>query len=188
MTSRERWTVYPLLFLALGMGLRNHQMDVMQYKAFQCETLEIVSKKGEVVAMLSSTANQHGLLQLADENKHVTAQFGPNGLQVTDAKKNTTAILNGAGLQLADRSNYVTAALSTFESAGNLRLMGPDKQSAVNIGFERPQAGMVVEMPANNVVRIPVLVNVPIKPPASPASETETPQDNTAEKDKPEPE
>jgi hypothetical protein len=139
MTSRERWTVYPLLFLALGMGLRNRQMDVMHYKAIQCEELEVIDKQGNPVAVLGTTPKQDAMLQFMDQQRRITAIVG------------------------------------TASSSGILRLTGPDKQSSVNIGFEKPQAGMVVELPANNVVRIPVMVNVPIKPPTPPAAEPNAP-------------
>ena len=46
MTDRERWTVYPLLFLALGISLkdklaRSVETDRIECKTLVCEGLEV---------------------------------------------------------------------------------------------------------------------------------------------------
>src|SRR5262245_14052319 len=42
MTERERWIVYPLLFLALGAGLRDKLFTVTKAKTIVCERLAVV--------------------------------------------------------------------------------------------------------------------------------------------------
>jgi hypothetical protein len=43
MTERERWVVYPLLFLALGAALRDKLVDRTVTKRIECEELSIVA-------------------------------------------------------------------------------------------------------------------------------------------------
>ena len=60
MTDRERWIVYPLLFMALGFGLRNgieiqadHQdAHVLQTESIRCRELRVVDESGKTVALL----------------------------------------------------------------------------------------------------------------------------------------
>jgi hypothetical protein len=41
MTERERWIVYPLLFLALGAGLRDKLFDQTRSKSIECQELTV---------------------------------------------------------------------------------------------------------------------------------------------------
>ena len=45
MTERERWVVYPLLFLALGAALRDKLVDRTITKSIVCEELTIVDQE-----------------------------------------------------------------------------------------------------------------------------------------------
>jgi len=45
MTERERWVVYPLLFLALGTALRDKLLDRTTTKSIMCQELVIVDDK-----------------------------------------------------------------------------------------------------------------------------------------------
>src|SRR6185312_11083483 len=44
MTERERWIVYPLLFLALGAALRDKLIDRTTTKSIVCQELSIVDE------------------------------------------------------------------------------------------------------------------------------------------------
>lgn len=59
MTERERWTVYPLLFLSLGIGLRSHITSSLDLNDITCHTLksravEITGADDHVRLVLSS--------------------------------------------------------------------------------------------------------------------------------------
>ena len=41
MTERERWIVYPLLFLALGAALRDKLFDQTRTKSLECQELTV---------------------------------------------------------------------------------------------------------------------------------------------------
>ena len=45
MTERERWVVYPLLFLALGAALRDKLVDRTITKSIYCQELAIVDEE-----------------------------------------------------------------------------------------------------------------------------------------------
>lgn len=53
MTDRERWIVYPLLFLALGSALRDKLAKQTQAKQIICEQLLLVDNDGRPAAVLS---------------------------------------------------------------------------------------------------------------------------------------
>ena len=44
MSERERWIVYPLLFLALGVALRDELFDLTQSRGVVCERLYVVDE------------------------------------------------------------------------------------------------------------------------------------------------
>ena len=45
MTERERWIVYPLLFLALGAGLRDKLFDQTRTKSIECQELTVSAEE-----------------------------------------------------------------------------------------------------------------------------------------------
>ncbi len=59
MTDRERWTVYPLLFLTLGVAMRDKIFDVVnvdkvQCKSLLCNALVVTDQKGKQQVVVSS--------------------------------------------------------------------------------------------------------------------------------------
>lgn len=55
MTDRERWIVYPLLFLALGAALRDKLAKQTRAKDIVCEHLYLVDAEGRPAALLTGT-------------------------------------------------------------------------------------------------------------------------------------
>ncbi|TWT94784.1 hypothetical protein Pla108_36330 [Botrimarina colliarenosi] len=53
MTDRERWIVYPLLFLALGAALRDKLAKQTRAKQIVCEQLYLVDSEGRPAAVLT---------------------------------------------------------------------------------------------------------------------------------------
>ncbi|MEX0939214.1 MAG: hypothetical protein WDZ59_15235 [Pirellulales bacterium] len=49
MSDRERWIVYPLLFLALGLALRDKLTQVIQCETLICNRLQIEDRQGQPV-------------------------------------------------------------------------------------------------------------------------------------------
>src|SRR4051812_16312725 len=62
MNERERWIVYPLLFLALGVALRDKLVDRTTTKSIVCEELSIVdSSSGQVLVKLARAEPHPGV-------------------------------------------------------------------------------------------------------------------------------
>ena len=76
MSERERWIVYPLLFLALGVALRDKLFDQTQSQRVVCETLLVVDEgslagDSKVVAAVGSE-DMRG--QRADPGGHLSVE------------------------------------------------------------------------------------------------------------------
>lgn len=61
MTDRERWTVYPLLFLALGVAMRDKILEVVAVDNVRCESLVcnalvVADEQGKQQLLVSSSA------------------------------------------------------------------------------------------------------------------------------------
>lgn len=82
MTERERWIVYPLLFLALGTALRDKLSEQTNTKLIRCQELvvtgeEIGGKEGEVLVHISAVK------RTSAESPHL-GQILVNGLVQVD--------------------------------------------------------------------------------------------------------
>ncbi len=75
MTERERWIVYPLLFLALGAALRDKFGDVTVKKSIVCEELTVVDNVAD-----------------AQQGAHVLAKIGRN----SESFETGYLVVNGA--------------------------------------------------------------------------------------------
>jgi hypothetical protein len=93
MSNRERWVVYPLLFMSLGMSLTNgldrQERAALQDRApdkhgnvevvvLRCKTLEIVAPDGKPRWALGTTAAGEGSLDLIGKDNALEAQLQGN--------------------------------------------------------------------------------------------------------------
>ncbi len=60
MSERERWIVYPLLFLALGAALRDKLAKRTLSDQLICKTLLVVDEQGQVLSQLSGDSMRIG--------------------------------------------------------------------------------------------------------------------------------
>lgn len=106
MTDRERWVVYPLLFLSIGLSMHN-DIEMQAYpranedSTLRCKTLEIVGPQGKPAVQITSTSDGDGLLETADAQGNRQSRISPNA--------------TGATLELYDREGK-TYALVGHES------------------------------------------------------------------------
>jgi hypothetical protein len=68
MTSRDRWTIYPLLFLAIGLGLNANLQNQADHESFdgrivRCKGLVVVNESGKPVVELTSNKSGAGILE-----------------------------------------------------------------------------------------------------------------------------
>ena len=66
MTHRERWTVYPLLFLSLGVALRDKFVPTFEADLIRCRGVVVTGADGADVVRLGS-GQQGGRLELNDD-------------------------------------------------------------------------------------------------------------------------
>jgi len=100
MSDRERWIVYPLLFLAIGLAMRNDlamqdeehggEVDVVR-----CKALEVVGPEGKPTATISTNSNGDGFLETGSASGEVQTRLGAN--------------VSGATLELLDRAGKLYA-------------------------------------------------------------------------------
>jgi hypothetical protein len=100
MTERERWIVYPLLFLALGAGLRDKLFDQTRTKSIECQELTVTAEdRGSRPAVPLARI---GAIERSSSDKTPAGQMLINGQLVVESIR--------AGAVYADRvfaDNYV---------------------------------------------------------------------------------
>ncbi len=208
MSDRERWIVYPLLFLALGAALRDKFIPPAQLRAR--------SIAAEELAVRAVTAERLQCVRLqAGGTESVTAQVqslavaGPNGAQ----RIRLAVLPNQAGqLVLYGRDGRPIVAagadepgrdgvLETFaaDGRGQVKLRSAEGNGVVSavaaggdaaciLGSDGTLAGVFLELP--KLKRVVPLSAAPLPKPAEPTEGKPDPTDAAAgkpqEKDKPE--
>jgi hypothetical protein len=103
MTERERWVVYPLLFLALGAALRDKLIDRTTTKSIVCEELAVVDQEpttGAPARILAKIGREpgaggggylwvNGNIDIIDGD--ATGQFGHTLVKLGRARTSPTA-------------------------------------------------------------------------------------------------
>jgi hypothetical protein len=113
MSDRERWVVYPLLLMAIGLALqpRFKPIDV-QFKTLTCEKLVC----GEGAALTSLTSDKLVTKSLLANRANVTVEL--------DAARAKTAVLS-AGMMKADAASF-DVATSKLHNTNHLRVADVD--------------------------------------------------------------
>jgi hypothetical protein len=112
MSTRERWTIYPLLFLALGAALRDKLTATVDSRFITCEDLEIVDHRGQLQMHLTGHEGDSGkLLVLEHGEPRVVISSSKAGGAVTalDSEKNLLITLghekDESGVMAENRKN-----------------------------------------------------------------------------------
>ncbi|HEY2759298.1 MAG TPA: hypothetical protein VGI75_01105 [Pirellulales bacterium] len=132
MSDRERWIVYPLLFLAIGMSMRNQALfdedrDVRKHaesELIRCRGLEVVDASGKTRWIMGTTKSGEGLLELSGDEGKLAARL---------------------------TSNPTGALLSLLDRTGEL---------ALDIGYQSQQILMIIShrlVPQYQVFRLPII-------------------------------
>ncbi|MGD9720763.1 MAG: hypothetical protein AB7O59_13820 [Pirellulales bacterium] len=94
MNSRERWTVYPLLFMTLGIALRDKVTREVDTGRVSCRELVVTDQAGRRQVVLEANA-EGGLVRTFNSGPGVSASLGHFSLQHYNRV---------AGLLLTDRA------------------------------------------------------------------------------------
>ncbi len=165
MTSRERWTVYPLLFLSLGMGLRSRLTGTVQ-----CENLVIASRDGKPVARLHATADHRGQLEFITPDGKVTLVEGtsPDG---------QSGMLEMFGV---DGRPLVAIGVNMF--GGGLTAWRRDHKLLIAVGHEEQGPAIFAINPRTDQRAVVPFLPVVRKPPATAEPQPSAPAKPDAEK------
>lgn len=91
MTDRERWTVYPLLFLTLGIAVKDRIINLSKVDTVLCNTLVVQDRKGKEQVVITSTP-AGGLVRTHGTKTGLNALVGHSdklaGLMFLDASGN----------------------------------------------------------------------------------------------------
>jgi hypothetical protein len=80
MSNRERWTVYPLLFLTLGIVLKDKLTKILNADVVYCKTLVVTDRDQQERVVVSS--NPAGGIVKADSSDHrINVLLGHVGMQ-----------------------------------------------------------------------------------------------------------
>ena len=142
MTDRERWTVYPLLFLALGISLkdklaRSVETDRIECKTLVCEGLEVAGPEREkrVTITQGNIIAKGGILT---EGLEVS---GPKpGQRVTVAQGN---ILCRTLIATDETGKLQLAVVSSNQDGGILRTFGTHTGTHAVLGNFNQYAGLL---------------------------------------------
>src|SRR5262249_42778270 len=71
MSDRERWIVFPLLLLAIGLALRNNlevqdEGQTAEADVIRCRALEVLGPEGKPTVTITSSSKGDGLLEVCD--------------------------------------------------------------------------------------------------------------------------
>lgn len=157
MSPRERWTVYPLLFLSLGIGLRTRLGGLEGVESIRCKNLTITDADGKVVVHCGSQSNGHGQLEFLDDQGHILAAAGIS----PDGKSGQFVILGADG--------KTEMILRSSQRGGNLVALSADQKLLLSLGHDEETSGVFVIDPVTNqragVQFLPIIRKLaPVKP------------------------
>jgi hypothetical protein len=86
MTDRERWIVYPLLFLAIGLALRNdvelqdelHNKHSAEVELVRCKTLEVTGPENKTTVKITTDSNGNGAVETGSSGGELQSKLGAN--------------------------------------------------------------------------------------------------------------
>ncbi len=161
MSSRERWTIYPLLFLALGASLRSkltNSSDIgvinsrlvksTQVAAgrVQCDDLVVVGRiaivgpDGKLRLQMGSTRDETGLLEV----------YGRGGRPVAKLAADPVTSSGVLNLQTTDGAPQVSARSGPH--GGVVTTIDPERAILVELGATATEAGVIVNDALGRVV------------------------------------
>lgn len=191
MTDRERWTVYPLLFLALGVSLKDKMFrsvntDEIRCKTMVCNELRVAGLQGADSLRVAGGILQAKSLIIADAN-------GKQRVQITDGGVQAASLICNA-LVVAGANGKEAVTVSSNEQGGFVRTTGVDTGTIMFLGNTDRIAGLLFIDSHGAIHPGPIFASpVPAKNPAdsesppsdAPATPPEPPQQEPSASEKP---
>jgi len=186
MTERERWTVYPLLFLALGLALKDKLVppgeESVRYKVVVCNELIVddPETKTRVTIVKGNLAASGGILcnELAVDDPKTKARVAvTHGNVAASGSVQCQNIISGA-LVVPGADGKVLATIAANEAGGFVRTIGSKNGLTTLLGNADQVAGLMFIDP-QGTVHPRQLFAAPQQPGG------EKPEEKPAEKDAP---
>ena len=181
MNTRERWIVYPLLFLALGLALRDKLIPPSELKVGKvtCTSVTVTDLSGNIAARIVPVRNGSGRLEI-----HGPADKAVVVLGTDQSGQFGTAEFAGpkGGLQLL---------LQASKEGGRVTTLDPHQTLVLLTGYMGSEAGMFALLPGSKGVRLttPLQITrtkVPPTTPEQPPEHNEKKRDQEEAEEKPE--
>lgn len=146
MTDRERWTVYPLLFLALGLSLKDKLTQSVNTKTLVCNELLVYEP------------NTQKQVRLAGGQVAATGEVAASGdLKAPALVCNSLFVVNKAGkvvatvssnndsgaVNVADPEGKVLASISSNNDGGLINVLGLNTGTTTVLGNFQHLAGLI---------------------------------------------
>jgi hypothetical protein len=141
MSDRERWIVYPLLFLALGVSLRDKLTQVVRCEELICKQLIVVDRENRPV-LVAAADNFADPSAEKDATRATTGVLQIVRAQGADFQAVATLAGDTAGgfVSLTDPRRSFRVQVGHFTSGLGLRAVGPEEQLLAPFPFLfRPQ-------------------------------------------------
>jgi hypothetical protein len=183
MTDRERWTVYPLLFLALGVSLKDKMLrsvntDEVRCKTMVCNELLVAGAQGTVDVRAAGGSVQAKSLVVADAASKQRVSIGNGSVQATNVVCNALVVPGANGKE--------AAAISANNHGGFVRTTGIETGTITFLGNTAQIAGLLF-IDSHGAIHPGPIFASPVKKPAEsePAAEPETPANEEADAKEP---
>lgn len=128
MSDRERWIVYPLLFLALGSALRDKLFKVTSTKQLRCEQLVLVDTAGREQALLDGQSLNFELQ--GQENGYIVSNtINANSLLQRGEPVVTARQFNSQGMWLVQVLNRFFQQVQQLQGQQGVRQIPSQRQA-----------------------------------------------------------
>ncbi len=153
MTNRERWIVYPLLFLTLGIGIRDKVappsprfmrpgVNALNVRCLhlECQDLTVTGPNGETRVRVGNTPNQAGQIEI----------YGSDHTMVMVAGADNTGRSGRVQTLAADATAQVS--LHSTDRGGQVATFDRDDKTRVVLGYDGMGPGTFLIAPEENGV------------------------------------
>jgi len=175
MTTRERWIVYPILFMTLGIAMRDKVVPPSHFVAqeihcgqLDAQMMTVVGPRGKDRLRMGAVRPGAGRIEVCNRQEDVVAVVGAD-------------TLGRSGLvQTLGADGFPQTQLASFQGAGVVSTVDQDLNQAI-MGRWGPRFGVLAMFPK---VESPVFLSRPLhiemqpqqqKPPAEPHSDANKP-------------
>jgi len=146
MSNRERWTVYPLLFLTLGIALRDKITESIITRSIECQDLVVLGQDGKPrvrlagsVATVVHQPNAAGRLTPQHQNDAA-------GVMVYSASGQPSVVIlaakNGGSVETISAAGLPHVVLSSSDRGGVVTAFENERNVVVQMGHESQGSGV----------------------------------------------